>query len=216
MQPEYEPLCQAIIQGRVEEGVALAIKMVEGGKLPVEIFSQCIEPTLTDVGDKFSRLEIFLPEMINAAEVVKAIQEAIRPFMVGSSEQVIKGRIVIATVFGDLHDIGKNIVKAMLEVNGYQVQDLGVDVHTQQIVKAAKEMDAQIIALSALMMSSLPFVRDVIDYVKSSPETARRFKVLVGGGCMSREWAKSAGADGYGENAFEAVTVTNRLMGMDQ
>jgi methanogenic corrinoid protein MtbC1 len=157
-------------------------------------------------------LEIFLPEMISAAGVVKAIQAALKPYLEADQVSTSKGKLVIATVSGDLHDIGKNIVKAMLEVNGFEIHDLGVDVSAQAILKNAKDVDADIIALSALMIPSLPFVKDVIDFVEANEETRARFKVIAGGGPVSQEWADQAGADGYGDNAIDAVELVRELL----
>ncbi len=197
----------AIRSGDIEGGVAETLKLIESGTKPVAIFTECIEPLLEDIGEKFSRLEIFLPEMINASKVVKAVHEAAKPHLDADQQSSSKGKVIIATVSGDLHDIGKNIVKAMLEVNGYEVKDLGVDVPTQTIVKQAKEFDADIIALSALMLPSLPFVKDVVEYMEDDQKT----KVIVGGGPVSEEWAKEAGTDGYGDNAIDAVALVNGL-----
>ncbi len=212
MTNEFAILEKAIIEGDVETGVAESLKLAESGKKPIEIFSGCIEPVLAGIGDQFSRLEIFLPEMINSAEVVKAIQEALKPFMGAGEASTAKGKIVIATVSGDLHDIGKNIVKAMLEVNGYEIKDLGVDVSPQTALSSAKEFDADIIALSALMLPSLPLVKDVVDFVDASEEAKQRFKVIVGGGPVSQEWSDEAGVDGYGDNAIDAVEVVRKLL----
>ena len=208
---QYSNLEKAISEGNVEFGVAESLKLVEGGKKPLEIFSECIEPALAVIGDQFSRLEIFLPEMITAADVVKAIQEALKPYLAAEHVSSSKGRIVIATVSGDMHDIGKNIVKAMLEVNGYEIKDLGVDVNPRSILITAKEFDADIIALSALMLPSLPAVKDVIDFVNSDEGLRMRVKVIVGGGPVSQEWATEAGADGYGNNAIDAVELVRGL-----
>lgn len=205
----FDTLEKAIRTGDLESGVSEAQKLLDGGTKPAAIFTECIEPVLDDIGEKFSRLEIFLPEMVNASKVVKAIHEAAKPHMEGDEASTSKGRVIIATVSGDLHDIGKNIVKAMLEVNGYEVKDLGVDVATQTIVSEAREFKADVIALSALMLPSLPFCKDVIEFV----EQDKASKVIVGGGPVSQEWAEESGADGYGDNAIDAVTLVNNLVG---
>jgi len=212
MTEEFQNLEKAIKSGDIELGVSESLKLVESGKKPVEIFAEGIEPTLEEIGDQFSRLEIFLPEMINSAEVVKAIQKELKPLLEVDQETTTKGKIVIATVSGDLHDIGKNIVKAMLEVNGFEVKDLGVDVEAKSILKSARESDADIIALSALMIPSLPFVKDVIDFVEANEEARARFKVIVGGGPVNRDWAEEAGADGYGDDAIEAVELALQMV----
>ena len=196
MAEQFDNLEKAIKGGDIDGGISESLKLVASGKKPVEIFTEGIEPTLAVIGDQFSRLENFLPEMINSAEVVKAIQKELKPLLEAEQETTTKGKIVIATVSGDLHDIGKNIVKAMLEVNGFEVKDLGVDVEAQTILKSAKESDADIIALSALMIPSLPFVKDVIDFVEANEEARAKFKVIVGGGPVNRDWTEEAGADG--------------------
>jgi methanogenic corrinoid protein MtbC1 len=213
MTEQFDNLAKAIKGGDVDGGVSESLKLVESGVKPIEIFSGCIEPTLAVIGDQFSRLEIFLPEMIQSADVVKAIQKKLKPYLEADQESTSKGIIVIATVSGDLHDIGKNIVKAMLEVNGFEVNDLGVDIEAKTILKSAKESDADLIALSALMIPSLPFVKDVIDFVEANEEARAKFKVMVGGGPVNRDWADEAGADGYGDDAIEAVAVALQLVG---
>ena len=211
----YSNLEKAILDGQVEIGVSETLNLVESGKKPIDIYTECIDPVLASIGDQFSRLEIFLPELIHTAEVVKAIQIALKPFMEADQTSIIRGKIVIATVSGDLHDIGKNLVKAMLEVNGFQVKDLGVDVSLQTTINSAKEFNADIIALSALMLPSLPSMKDVIDFVKARDELKKRFKIIVGGGSVKQEWADKAGADGYGENAIDAVAVARKQLGMN-
>ncbi|MCJ7733680.1 MAG: cobalamin-dependent protein [Anaerolineales bacterium] len=210
MSSSFESLEKAILTGDQQSGTTEAVRLIESGTKPLKLFSDCIEPLLDDIGEKFSRLEIFLPEMVNASKVVKAIHEAVKPYLEYEQDVPSKGKIVIATVSGDMHDIGKNIVKAMLEVNGFDVKDLGVDVPTQTIVKTAKEFQADIIALSALMLPSLPFVKDVIEFMEASPSV----KIIVGGGPVSKEWADEEGADGYGDNAIDAVALVKDILGV--
>ncbi len=211
MDEEYQALVNAIHTGAKQTGVQAALALVQRGKKVPQIFTECIEPTLVVVGERFSRLDIFLPELMNSASTVKAIQEALLPFLAGDPNQVKRGRIVICTVSGDLHDIGKNIVKTMLEVNGFELRDLGVDVAAANVIKAAAEFNADIIALSALMLPSLPSMKDVIDILRENQKYKGRFKVMVGGGPVSQEWANKAGADAYGDNAIEAVKVAHSL-----
>lgn len=208
MSSQYDTLISAITDGNVNAGVKEALALVDGGIKPIKLFTKGIEPTLAIVGEKFSRLEIFLPEMISSADVVKAIQAVLKPIMEKNQTSAVKGKIVIATVSGDLHDIGKNIVKVMLEVNGYEVTDLGVDVDARAIIKTAREINADFIALSALMIPSLPFVKDVIDFVDPHDE----IKVIVGGGPVSKVWADESGADGYGDDAMQAVEIVKQLL----
>jgi trimethylamine corrinoid protein len=215
MDTQYTQLESAIRLGDVEAGRAEAARLAESGLSPLSIFRECIEPCLKNIGDQFSRLEIFLPEMMEAAEVVKAVQETLQPYLkAGEVAQTRKGRIVLCTIQGDLHDIGKNIVKAMLEVNGFEVKDLGVNINPAEAIRAAKDYGADIIAISALMLPSLPYVRDAIEMVKENEANRRRFKVMVGGGPVSRDWAKKVDADGYGDDAIEAVKQATSLIGL--
>jgi methanogenic corrinoid protein MtbC1 len=211
MNEEYQALANAIHTGDKEAGIKEALSLISQGKKVPQVFIECIEPTLVDVGERFSRLDIFLPELMNSASTVKAIQIVLLPYLAGEPSQPKKGRIVICTVSGDLHDIGKNIVKTMLEVNGFELRDLGVDVSAMNVVKAAAEFEADIIALSALMLPSLPSMKDVIDILRENEKYKGRFKVMVGGGPVSQEWAEKAGADAYGDNAIEAVKVAHSL-----
>jgi methanogenic corrinoid protein MtbC1 len=211
MDSQYQSLSEAIHVGDKVTGMQEALALVKAGKKVPQIFIECIEPTLVDVGEQFSRLDIFLPELMNSASTVKAIQEVLLPYLADEPAQSKKGRIVICTVSGDLHDIGKNIVKTMLEVNGFELRDLGVDVPAMSVIKAAVEFNADIIALSALMLPSLPSMKDVIDILRENEKYRGRFKVMVGGGPVSQEWAVKAGADAYGDNAIEAVKVAHAL-----
>jgi methylmalonyl-CoA mutase cobalamin-binding domain/chain len=213
MKPTYYcELESAIRVGDQAAGTSIALQLVENGVDPLNIYLECIEPVLADIGDRFERLEIFLPEMIESANVVKSIHKVLKPHLQAKGEITSKGKIVICTITGDLHDIGKNIVRAMLEVNGFEVKDLGVDVNPSDVVNGAKEFDADIIAISALMLPSLPFVSDVIKFVRDIKEYQERFKILVGGGPVTQEWANKNDADGYGDNAVEAVRIAYQLL----
>jgi methylmalonyl-CoA mutase cobalamin-binding domain/chain len=211
MDEQFKTLQDAIFGGDIDSGVERALALVDAGVAPLAIFTDCIEPTLQEVGDKFSKLEIFLPEMINSADVVKAIQGALESHLGADGEQTSKGRIVIGTVAGDLHDIGKNIVRSMLEVNGFEVKDLGVDVDPSTIVSAAKEFEADIVAMSALMLPSLPYARDTIEMIRAAG-LHDQVKVMIGGGPVTEDWTLEAGADAYGDDAVEAVAVAYQLM----
>ncbi|MGD0610873.1 MAG: cobalamin-dependent protein [Anaerolineales bacterium] len=213
MNGKFTILEQAIRSGDISGGIAEASRLAESGELVFSIFHEGIEPCLKDIGDKFGRLEVFLPELIEAADVVKAVQESLKSYLkAGEVAQTQKGRIVLCTIQGDIHDIGKNIVKAMLEVNGFEVQDLGVNVSPMDAIQAAKNFNADIIAISSLMLTSLPYVKDAIEMVKQNEGYRSRFKILVGGGPVSRDWAEKAQADGYGDDAIEAVTQATHLI----
>jgi methanogenic corrinoid protein MtbC1 len=211
---KYDQLAAALDKGKAEPSVEEAVKLIESGATPIQIFSECIEPVLEEVGKKFTRLEIFLPEMVLSAAAVKAVQKALIPYLKDDEKNTTKGKIVLATVTGDLHDIGKNIVKAMLEVSGFDIKDLGVDVSMMNIVKEAKDYNADIIALSALMVPSLPFIKDTIELSKTGKNVDYDFKIMIGGGPVTEEWADKHGA-AYGNDASDAVTVAKTLRNID-
>jgi methanogenic corrinoid protein MtbC1 len=202
----YGPLAKAIEQGDVEAGVAEAKRLVAAGTDLVTIFKDAIEPYMQDVGDRFSRLEIFLPEMMTSAMVVKGIQAELADTLAAAGGVASKGKVIIGTAFGDIHDIGKNMVIIMLEVNGFEVIDLGVGVQPLDFVKKAREVNADIVGISSLLTSSVPYMTETVQMIKERPEDRERFKIAVGGGPVNQELADSIGADGYGEDASEAVT----------
>ena len=209
----YRALAQYIEDGQVEAAVAEARRLVEADHTVAQIFHEAIVPCMTDIGDRFSTLELFLPDMIRAADVVKAIHAALADSLEGEAANVEStGKVVIGTVTGDIHDIGKNIVRTMLEVNGFEVVDLGVDVSAQDFIKRAREVQADIIALSSLMTTSIPYMEDVIELIKASESDQARFKILVGGGPVTPEVAQKMGADGFGEDAADAVRQARQLL----
>ena len=189
----------------------------------IEILNQGIEPTkIFDefasiakiLGDKFETGELFLPELMLIADVMKAAADVImseierRKLM--SAERKL-GKVVIATVAGDIHDIGKNIVAFLLKVNGFEVHDLGRDVPSLEIVKRAAEIKADIIALSALMTTSMPSQREVIEILKGTSQR-EKYLVLIGGAPVTKEWAEEIGADGWADSAVRGVKIAQELI----
>jgi len=189
----------------------------------IEILNQGIEPTkIFDefasiakiLGDKFETGELFLPELMLIADVMKAAADVImseierRKLM--SAERKL-GKVVIATVAGDIHDIGKNIVAFLLKVNGFEVHDLGRDVPSLEIVKRAAEIKANIIALSALMTTSMPSQREVIEILKGTSQR-EKYLVLIGGAPVTKEWAEEIGADGWADSAVRGVKIAQELI----
>ena len=210
--PEFKALATAIEDGTVPEGVAEAKKLNEAGYPVVDIFEKAIVPCLQDIGDRFSRLDIFLPEMMRSAEVVKAIQKGLEGKLGEGQSIHVAGRVVIGTTFGDIHDIGKNIVASMLEVNGFEVFDLGVSVAGIDFITRAREVNADIIAASSLLTTSIPYMTDLIELVRANESDRMRFKILVGGGPMTAEKARDIGADAFGKDASEAVVKAKELI----
>jgi trimethylamine corrinoid protein len=167
---------------------------------------------ISEVGERFHRQEIFLPHVVMAADAMQAAVDIIHQSM--SSEDVRKsklGTVVVGTVEGDLHDIGKNIVMMMLVAAGFEVIDLGRDVKVDDFIRRAREVNADLIAVSSLMTTTMPYQREVIEELRRL-NLRDAFKVIIGGGPVTQGWADTIGADGYGEDASEAVNVVRRLL----
>ena len=156
-------------------------------------------------------MEMFLPEMVLSADAMEAAVAVLEPHFEGDDVQK-KGKVLIGTVQGDIHDIGKNIAIALLKVNGYEVIDLGRDVPAPEIIDQALERDAQVIGMSALLSTSMPIMRDAIQMMVEDGVRSR-FKVIIGGGPTSQEYADQIGADGYGATAYDAVKLCDGFLG---
>jgi corrinoid protein of di/trimethylamine methyltransferase len=208
----FEKLKQSIIdqdQDEVLDAVNAALADGIGAKT---IIDDGLLPGLNVIGQQFEDEEIFLPELMQAALAFQAAMTILEPIIKESgTEGPKKGKIVMGTVKGDLHSIGKNILKLLYETSGFEVYDLGIDVDLFSFLNKAKEVDADIIAMSALLTTTLVGQRDVIDALKEQGDRDR-FKVLVGGGATTKEWADSIGADGWAATAYEAVTLSTQLL----
>lgn len=211
----YADLVANIEAGEVSAGVSAARQLVAGGIPLKDIFSEAATPCLRDIGERFSRLELYLPDMMRAADVVKAIHANLKDMLKGDDSLPQLGRIVIGTVYGDIHDLGKNIVASMLEVNGFEVHDIGVDAEAYTFIERARAVEADIIAISSLLSTSLPYVADVIDMVRENETDAARFKIMIGGGPVTAAYAAEVGAHAYGEDAGDAVRAARRLVGAE-
>jgi len=163
------------------------------------------------VGRRFECNEYFVPELLLAARAMKGSLELIRPLLTASGVQPV-GRVAVGTVKGDLHDIGKNLVAAMLEGGGYEVVDLGVNVSPEQFVAAVKEKNVHIVALSALLTTTMPSMRTTIEALKQAG-VRDQVKVLIGGAPITKRYADEIGADGYGDSAANAVALAKQVMG---
>ena len=189
-------------------------KTVDEGNDPLDVVNALTE-ILKEVGKKFENGEIFLVHLVAAGDAAKrATFEVLEPLIRKRSEKrETLGKVLIGTVAGDIHDIGKNIVSMMLFTAGFEVYDIGKDVSTEDFVKKAKEIDADIVALSALLTTTLPAQREVIEALKKAG-LREKVKVLVGGAPATAKWAEEAGADGYGEDAIEAIRVAKEVLGI--
>lgn len=181
------------------------------GMEPGAIVSEELIPAINEVGDLFEKQIYFLPQLIASAETMKKAIEYLEPMLSGGDETGPKVTIVIATVEGDIHDIGKNLVALMLKNYGFRVVDLGKDVPKEAIVQAAIDEKADIIALSALMTTTMMRMKDVVELVREKNLDA---KVIIGGAVITQSYADEIGADGYSRDAADAVRLVQRLMGL--
>lgn len=205
---------QAIIDGDAEEVVKAGQECLDQGVPPLDIIQKGGGGGLDVVGQKFEELELFLPDLMMAAEAMQALISLVSPKTEGKSDDALS-KVIFGTVAGDLHDIGKNLCINQLQLNGFQIVDLGVDAKTKDIVEAAEAEGAQIIALSALMSTSAYYQKDLVDYLERQG-LREKYYVVVGGGPVTEEWAKEAGADGYGKTAVSCVRVCKELLESDK
>jgi len=197
-----------------EDGVKMITEeAVRAGVDSSRLIDEALVPGVREVGERFERGEVFLPHMVMASDAVDAAVKIIEPHL-PKGKEVKKGRIVMGTVEGDLHDLGKNVVIMMLKANGFEVFDLGRDVSAETFVQKAKDVGAQIIGASSLMSTTRPYQREIIQEVERQGLKGK-VKVIVGGGPVNLEWAKAIGADGYGRDASEAVREVRRLLGIE-
>ena len=205
-------LRQSIMDLDAPKASDLAKEVVEKGVDPLEAIESGYIRGLGVVGERFQRGELFLPELMAAAKAMEGALKILEPELKKKKRtRKTLGHIVIGTVEGDLHDIGKNIVAAMFFANGFEVFDLGRDVSVGSFIDKAQEVGADIIACSALLSTTMPAQARVIKRL-TSHELRKRVKVMVGGAPVTQDWAKSVGADGYAENAIEAVSVAKKLL----
>lgn len=192
-----------------EAGVTdLVKKEIEAGSDVNAILNDGLIGAMDEVGARFSKGDLFVPEMLMAAQAMKGGLEILKPHLSAGSAEA-KGTVVIGTVKGDLHDIGKNLVAMMMEGAGFNVVDLGVDVAPETFVKAADDYGAQVVALSALLTTTMPAMETTVKAFKEAGTTA---KVIVGGAPVSKSFAEQIGAEGYSEDAPSAVELTRKLM----
>jgi trimethylamine corrinoid protein len=214
-----EELLDNLLNSETENALSMARATLTDGVGPADFFEKCITPVLEEIGERFERLEIFLPEMVKAAEIVEFInREVLQPEIAATwraddkSEQVTsKGKVLLATVQGDLHDIGKSMVALMLQVNGFDVCDVGIDVSPTEVVERAQQEDVHIIGLSSLLTTCLPYMKDVIDFLEGM-DLRERFAVIVGGAAVTSQFAEEVGANAYGRTAAEAVRICAKIM----
>lgn len=206
-------ITESVIAGEPETVVALTRQALEMGLEPIEIINQGLVPGMDIAGEKFSRGEFFLPHIIIAAKGMQDAMDLLEPELV-ARQQVVKsaGTVVLGTVQGDIHEIGKSLVGTMLSANGFKVYDLGVDVPIETFITKIEETEADIVGLSALLTTTMVGQREVIEALIEAG-LRDRIKVLVGGAPVSQPWADEIGADGYAEDATGAVQVAQEMLG---
>ena len=211
----YKEMAQSIIDGESEQAVDLAKKSIELQMHPLETITKGFVVGVNYIGDQFGKGEAFLPELVMAGEAMKAAVATLEPELLKLGEaREVMGRVVLATVEGDIHEIGKTLVGTMLSASGFEVTDLGVDQPAENIIKKALEIDAQIIGMSALLTTTMVRQREVIEELDK--EGLRpRIKVLVGGAPITKDWAEKIKADGTSEDAVGAVQLAKRLVGKE-
>jgi 5-methyltetrahydrofolate--homocysteine methyltransferase len=209
--PDLHQLYSAILNGEEKLAFQLAEQALSQGESPADLISRWMIPAMDEVGRLFEAQEYFIPELLLAGRAMKAALEPLRPLLAASGAQPT-GRVVIGTVKGDLHDIGKNLVASMLEGAGFEVFDLGIDVPAEKFVEAVRTRNPDIVALSALLSVTMPEMKKTIDALNLAGIRGQ-VKILVGGAPVTRDYAESVGADGYGDNASSAVTLARSLLG---
>jgi 5-methyltetrahydrofolate--homocysteine methyltransferase len=208
--PETQSLRNAIIQGDAPGALSLTLEALARNADPVSLLNQGMVPAMEEVGRRFECSEYFIPELLLSARAMKAAMEPVRPLLAQSGGKPL-GRVAVGTVKGDLHDIGKNIVASMLEGGGFEVTDLGVNVPPERFIEAARESPIQIIALSALLTTTMMGMKTTIDALRAAG-LREQVKVLVGGAPITQKFADEIGADGYGATAVEAVALAKHVL----
>lgn len=208
----FKAMTASVIDGEPEIAAELANRAIEEGIKPLDAINQGFVIGVNEVGDRFSRGDMFLPELVAAGEAMKAAISVLEPEMAKrGTQRDILGKVVIGTVEGDIHDIGKTLVGTMLSASGFQVYDLGVDVPVGKFAEMARQVGADIVGLSALITTTMGKQRDVIEALDDMG-LRPQVKVIVGGAPVTHEWAEEIQADGYSEDAIGAVAVAKQIV----
>ena len=210
MEKLFEEIKNTVIAGKHKEIEALVENAVQSELNLDDLINAALIGAMDVVGDRFAKSEIFVPEMLVAAMTMKKGLDIIKPLL-KDQEEKSKGKVVLCTVKGDLHDIGKNLVAMMLEGAGFEVIDLGVDVTVENVIAKVAEIQPQVLGLSALLTTTMPEMKNVINVLQTRGMRGA-LKVMVGGAPLSAEFAEKIGADAFGKDAAEAVTITRSFI----
>ncbi len=208
-----EELREAVLEFDEEKAAKAAQKWLESKSDPYRAITEVLTPAIQEMGERFERGEAFLPELIMATDAMNAAVKILeKDISKEKMERTKKGRIIIGTVKGDIHNIGKNIVSIMLMTAGYDVIDLGVDVEPSKFVEEAERSGSQMILASALMTFTALNMKKIVEYLEMEG-LRKKYKIVFGGGPLTEAWAKEMGADGYAPDALKTVELINRMMG---
>jgi len=208
-----DQIAQSLVDGDPDATFSLTQQAMSAGLEPLKIIREGLMPGMNTVGELFGSGEYFLPDLIIAADGMKKAMTLLEPELAARKESLeTPGVVVIGTVKGDIHEIGKSLVATMLSANGFQVHDLGVDVPVATIVEKVRETNASLVGLSALLTTTMTMQREVVKALKEAG-LRDQVKVMVGGAPVTRGWAEEIGADGYAEDAMGAVALARKLVG---
>jgi corrinoid protein of di/trimethylamine methyltransferase len=206
--PDLKQLYEAVLSGDAKTTHAITQQSLAEGIDPLKLVNEYMIPAMDEVGRRFEANEYFVPELLISARAMKAALDLIRPLLTARGEKPL-GRVAIGTVKGDLHDIGKNLVASLLEGGGFEVIDLGVNVPPEKFIESVKQKNANIVAMSALLTTTMPAMKTTIDALKQAG-VRDQVKVLIGGAPITQKYADEIGADGYSENAVGAVALAKK------
>ena len=207
---DLESLYEAILKGKLDVAKAVTTEAIAENVDPQLIINEYMSRAMEDIGKRFEEGKAFVPELLMAARAMKGALDLLKPLMKGAASHRL-GKVVIGTVKGDLHDIGKNLVASMLEGCGFEVINLGTDISSEKFITAIKENQAQILCLSALLTTTMNYMQEVIDALEKTG-IRQEVKVMIGGAPVSESFARQIGADGYSDNANAAVTLAKSLL----
>ncbi|MFX0204344.1 MAG: B12-binding domain-containing protein [Candidatus Hodarchaeota archaeon] len=208
----FEALKKTLEEYEPKKAAEIAQELINASIDPLKVIDEVLSPTMEEIGDKFDRMDIFLPELMGAAEAMQAATSVLTKHIQSTTERpMTKGKVVLGTVHGDIHEIGKNIVKIMLEVSGFEVFDLGKDVPSMQFIEKAGEVGADMIALSALMTTTMVSQKEVIELLTALGKRDN-YIVIIGGAPTTAKWKEEIGADGWAETAVQAAKLATDLL----